>query len=754
MNTSVINLEVLLERLDADGDPPVDRALRLEREFEAIMSGALALMSPRYGTVLPATAIDQLFDALDASDRRELIAIADGHVRRRIAKFTKGQGVDEKTFANLVSITFNILKGKAIYVEVVRLCERLIRAPAFDNIELTVEAARFLYDAGAFGEDKEVWIRLCDRDPANSIRFLPTVVLSLLRKWPDDGLMLLFKYCVDSPAEDQEKLAAFVGVFGSVITSSVSADDYLKGFVAIRDVVEPDLRLAFEEAAEARGWELPPENIEEYRAPEPAQTGDLVPVLVRRAPDPGSPWWDWVFVSPAAGGPQGAISENAEKVRGPALANQIGLASRQGDLPEHQRFPTPQKELFSQVRRRSIQISVSRLEEGGLELGYVRQCVKGSIDESIERDSFVEDDVLMHSVESYFAFHAYAQEAEKRLSHLGFNRKPFMLGASEFHQDRLSMAIVSAALRRAGLMGVRVSHRQWDDKSMLLFREGTEANVVTRGRFTASPSETGLFAFEGFRLFARCDALRDLVTEGRVDEIAGQVAALLDCAENGGDVQEALSIQARANVALHLGLISARGSAFEGLRSAVEILAKGKSTPGQSEVEVTNDEALKNFITGRAAIYCGGAINSLLIDTWWRDADPRNFIELLCHDELKSGFQVEGPARARKGPVFVENYLEFGGLGDSKSRPVRQAQQALTALFRAVGRGMQAWSGEVMAHEKHLNGLGRPCEAARRILRPSPEFRTGHFAFVTSGVDPARLIHQADRHYRMDGKAN
>ena len=162
----------------------------------------------------------------------------------------------------------------------------------------------------------------------------------------------------------------------------------------------------------------------------------------------------------------------------------------------------------------------------------------------------------------------------------------------------------------------------------------------------------------------------------------------------------------------------------------------------------SNDRAFERFIRGESAIYCGGAINNLLIWTWWAGNPSSRVVELMNHDDIAQGLRVKGSRSLEQG--FVENRLGFGAKGlQIKSRKV---ETDLVSLFRLVGRRLAEWAEHVMEHPTRLNGSAESCEAARHILRPRHS-GSGRYAFVTRPTDPALLVQSSDRYYaENDGR--
>jgi hypothetical protein len=194
-----------------------------------------------------------------------------------------------------------------------------------------------------------------------------------------------------------------------------------------------------------------------------------------------------------------------------------------------------------------------------------------------------------------------------------------------------------------------------------------------------------------------------------------------------------------------LGQLTAKGTSFEHLKAAIARVAGQPSAAGR-DVELSNDAAFENFILGRSPIYCGGALNSLLIERWWASTDPANFVEILAHKEIEPGFT---PRRVRKGQgrCFVENYVDFSEQARGRA-DFRKSEDNIVRLFRSIGRGLKDWGSDVMRRPERLNGLGTSCEAARRILEPLPDYRSGHYAFVTDKLDPALLM-RLDDYYEV-----
>src|ERR1017187_2046117 len=101
-------------------------------------------------------------------------------------------------------------------------------------------------------------------------------------------------------------------------------------------------------------------------------------------------------------------------------------------------------------------------------------------------------------------------------------------------------------------------------------------------------------------------------------------------------------------------------------------------------------------------IYCGGAINNLLLDTWWRACQSENFVEILSDDEIAQGYRVKPGQPKRGGRPFVENALHFNLRKDK--RRSQAVESNLTGLFRVVGRALRSWSDEILREPDRLNG--------------------------------------------------
>jgi hypothetical protein len=184
-----------------------------------------------------------------------------------------------------------------------------------------------------------------------------------------------------------------------------------------------------------------------------------------------------------------------------------------------------------------------------------------------------------------------------------------------------------------------------------------------------------------------------------------------------------------------LGDNDVKGPAFEQVRPALEYIAKKRAS--KHAQPLSNDRALELFIDGKVGVYCGGAINSLLLDTWWHSAAPMEFIEFLCHAEIEKGFHFNNSEDGnRETHRKVINYLDFD-IGDHS-----RLKRLLTNLFRVIGRGLSDWAQGVRdVHAGPTDNLA-PCRAACYLLRPLHREGVSKHAFVTALTDPASLILQ------------
>ncbi len=700
--------------------PQDERPGLLKEMVGKILEGEVEIVSLQSDPLELSVFFSNLLHSLDAVLGYELIALAEAAAKLVFADGTVR--ADDKFLANLLDAAGILLVGRPSLGTVLRSAADLVEATT-TKPQVQLAAARLLYDQDALGDSPDPWISLVVRNVAGETTLAVTGLSALMHRWPSQSLDFLLSTGSESRDLDpsvQKALANLIALSTDEILEGVSYEQFLRTYREHAAQLPSAIRQAIEFAASDRGWTLPDDA-------GTMSKGALVPIVSQQP------------TLPVQIAEKPTTRSDAIQV-GEARALRCRFPMAGGVTPV---YPLIQLQTLFYMRAASADDFGKAELEGFEELSFVRYAVEREIAErsaTAEETGYVE---LLNAVYNYPAVHSAATQAVKMLLKLGFGNHILLLGASEYHQDRLLMHIVAAALRRAGLMGATVANRAWEDPSLWLASHGQEAHVIMAAEVVAEPQPDGVFEFKGFRVFIRVDAVRDQLANGRRTETE-EVKSLVEAANEGADIREVIDLSARARLALQLGDLDAKGSAFEALRASIARIAGVRDFRSENPVDVSNDEAFERFITGKAAIYCGGAINSLLIETWWMSSQPGNFIEILNHAEIAKGFQVKEVGRSEREP-FVENSLRFGLKGPKTA--VEEAKTALTKLFRAVGRGLQRWSEEVMRHPEQLNGSTKSCEAARAILRPPHASRSGKYAFATRLSDPARLIKESDRFY-------
>lgn len=731
MNQIRTDLHALLQSIQEGEDPETVRdSIRLW--VPRLISGNAVVLG-QDGTLTAAAACDWLIHSLDVAYRVEIVRTADEYITSYFDNEIETLKEDPTTLRNLIGVCRDMLDGRAIFARILRYCRDILLSRFDISIDVQVEAAKFLYDTRNLGDDPDFWLDVGSRQPGQ-VKLLPTAALALMERWPALGLDFLLKQSIALSDEDQYYIANVFSLTWRHIAASTTADDYRRIYLEYRDLVSEELVLAMQGLAQLRGWQL------ESGVPGPSSTEiTLVPATLRD-------------------GNSSSLNNVSETTRarlfkdwGVRIAADLHfeaksrLRMQQGVIA----FPSLQLQKLQSLRSEANG-GITAADLGHFELGLVRGAVRQELEEGEHHDNAQDGETMLHAVQERVpACDPYAAGAAEQLIRLGFDRRSFNLGETEYHQDRLMMNIVAAALVRAGLMGAQVERRPWESKGFNLWKQHKQAHLVMRAKPTLRPTTTGVFRFEGFRVFVRLDGVRRYVDLQGNEEVVRDARELLSAVEQGVAASDALTIKARARLALSLGLAEARGSSFEDLRTAIANLAQLKVAHRAVAQDMRNDDAFESFITGRSSIYCGGAINSRLIDTWWSSSNKSNFVAILNHDDIAGGFQSER-ITTRGKRSYIENALHFSGLGDTSKRgEVKATERALIDLFRAVGQGLQSWSKAVMADPHQLNGLTPSCAAARRILGPQHE--AGHYAFVTTLADPAALIHHSDTFYRTDG---
>lgn len=715
---NTIDLEELIDTIKNRHDEIHKKCSTLKEWFQNIITGKVNVVGDMYGTLTVTTVCGELLRTLDVVLQNEMTIIAEDLARSYIIN---NEQENQSVQANIISVSYQLLRKSASFSYIIKFSRQILKSSADTHIRLRVEAAKFLYDSRMFGEDKDFWESICEHDNTNLIKILPTVLLSLFEKWPKTGLDVLFKYSTTLSEDDQLTLAGFISLFSDLIVSKTSKEEFRNKYIHCKDSVNPELKKALEETGKLMGMDLP------YQIE--ISKNDTSPALTHY--DTGNKL-------------DSDIIDELDMLT--ILFNSVkSLKKNDGNSPEH--FI----EAFCKIVPQVGQMPFSQEKKGKIELRFVRRAVMNNIEDHIEQENFNEASILMKAIQKCIpSLHDYAIEAKKQILNLGLENKPLYLGCSEYHEDRLVMNIAVAALKKEGLMGAQVALRQWENKSFHL-STGDDAHVVARSKYVKKPSQYGLFRFNGFRVNLRVDTALELAKQKNLTATISLLKKVEEYLKKDIPLDTVLSTNERAQLALKLGLMSAKGSAFEDLRSAVEKIATGKGQQKTNKVDVSNDDAFSKFIKGQSAIYCGGAINNLLIDNWWKRSNAMNFTTILNHNEISSGFSAKKTTANNAGTheLYLENSLDFNlPATDQNKKNINSSKAAITSLLRSIGTGLQLWSAEVLNNADRLNGLARSCEAARRILKPlQTEYGIGQYAFVTKRTDPAQLIQSSDQFY-------
>ncbi len=730
-----ISEEDLFERI-CDPTEPADRVARLSSTLDGLIEGRTRVVSLVSEELSVATVFANLLRSLDVALRYELVSWFTERAKRTFSDIEPTSGFNAVVVEHLLASASLLLPGQSIYRGVIEFGRKVLRPDSQMPISVQLEGARLLYDADALGDSPGFWMELCTRFLRTDESIAYVALSALMRKWPKDSLEYLLQTCASVDHHESADLASLITISADEITNGVSVEQFSFLFHAYSARFRPEIREALENVAAERGWSL---------SLGPIAALEIGPAIVYDHESAAA-----LYLSRA----MGAASEAEAMLNGEMFAAVCHYQRDQNRRLQHTHSPESVFPVGELIWLRAMRQAPARKFEraridGSMELHFVRKAVEQEINSPNGRDARPDAEVLLRAVDERVSVQSYAEDAGNELMKLGFDKNSFLLGASEFHQDRLVMNVVAAALRGAGLPGAQVGDRAWEDRSFFLTDRSRKADVVIRGEIVASATPSGVFAFKGFRVFIRLDALRSFLDMKTAWSPADDAKRLIAAVGRHGDPKAALDLPARARLVLELGEVDAKGSAFEELRGALQRVAGIPDDKKPEPIEVSNDEAFEKFITGRARVYCGGAINNLLIDTWWKESEPKNFVELLSHDEIARGFVCRRGRAGDHNAPYVEDALHFrfAKKKNQAGPSTTKAEVAVTKLFRAAGRGLQKWSNEVMSSPEHLNGSTESCEAARRILRPLQQKRNGKYAFVTRLTDPALLVKTSDQFY-------
>jgi hypothetical protein len=735
MNTSFVELHALLATMESSSDALSVRK-DMRRWAREIISGQIVVVGAGHGELSPSSVFDWLVDSLEISLRRELVCTIEDYIASYFENDIDVQPGNKTSVLNMIATAREILEGRPIFHKVAAYCQDVLEKKKSIPSDIRLEAAKFLLDSGHIGDDPQFWADIV-KDTPEKVTFLPTAVLGLFEKWPAFALDFFLAEAARLSVPEQNTLANFVSLAWEEITSRVTVEEYVSSFLRFGNDLSEDLKTALEGLASLRGWEIERGTVIEGAV---ITSSALVPFSNSTI---GAPTWDNLSDYTRAG----LFKDLGAKFAADARFS-WREQSRLGQV--NAAFPDVQLQALHQIRGR-IGENITCSDLGYMELGLVRTSVQQELTEATYGDDLGDGEIMLQAVQERVpACGPSALKAAGCLWDLGFDRQHFNLGETEYHQDRLMMNIVGAALMRSGLMGAQVERRPWESEGFNLCKQHKQANLVMRARPTSRATRSGIFSFEGFRVYLRADGLERYLSNETDDEVIADGRVLLKAVREGNLPREALSVRSRAQLAFRLGLVEARGSIFEDLRVAIGNLAGVRAGGRKIAHDLRNDDAFESFITGRTSIYCGGAINSLLIDTWWIPSAGHNFVEILDHEEIAAGFRSDKQASSRDAHCYMENSLHFNGFGGGgEAARARAAQKALIDLFRVVGQGLQRWARDVTANPHQLNGLGPSCAAARRLL--GPEHEAGQYSFVTKLTDPAVLIQKSDKFYRTNG---
>lgn len=692
-----------------------------------LISETIIVYEPQYGALKIDTTLQAILPSISAIDKCALTDAIVDYSSTYLFSPTVDVFQSPQIARNIFKITVRFLSLSVAYSKSLELAQSMLEVDDYsDDVDTYLAAAELLFEAKVFGEEEVFWESLPSKAGPDEWKFFPTATLALLEKWPKAGLDFVLTRASNSVGQAAQELEKFLAFFTDYIAERISQPIFAEAVRGhMRELSQP-FKDILSSIGDKRGWTKLP-------ATEPT-----LPAL---ADDAALAAWEvrsWLMP------PRNQQNLQQDWVEVPAAAARYAVISQKGALPLVEISETsPILGVFRAIgslERRELFGSETNARRAQLE--FVRKVVKDDIAACEERDKFDEAERLLEALLRFGKIDDYAQAAAKILFDCGFSNKEIYFLYSEYHQDRLLMKLIVSALRRFKLFSAQTAFRRWDSKSFRIRGEDRDGHVMMTARTANRASPRGIFRYIGFRVFGRIDCLRKLLADATEDGDTRSLGhRLIEIVEHGDNLITKLSLHDRAKLALELGNVGSKGSVFENVRPAIEALAKGR-VQNEREVESSNDESLVKFISGEAGVYCGGAINAQLIETWWRASEPENFVELITHEELEQGLTADGVRR------YFENQLRFNAIS-TNTRQATRAQTALTNLTRAIGHDLQGWAKEVNASSK-LNGHGPPCDAARRILGPINEPRDGRYAFATTLRDPARLIGSSDRYYNVN----
>lgn len=337
-----------------------------------------------------------------------------------------------------------------------------------------------------------------------------------------------------------------------------------------------------------------------------------------------------------------------------------------------------------------------------------------------------------------------AKEALQRVLRGG----PLVLGISEFHQDRIIFPIVKEALEQCDVF-VQLADIPWMPNERFY---DTKIDIRLGARAVTEAHQEGLFEFSNFKAFARTEAVKALAEKtSNNPELRKATNALLGALDE--DKVTSVPVQQRALVASTLMTEEYMGDAFDLVASAIDALCD--ASVRRNRRTDANDQRFEDFVLGRTGIYCGGAINSQMLETWWShrewspSGEPPIVFPILHPKEIERGIRA---AELRKrseldAAIFIENYLRFG----DRLRRATRAKRDLTVLYRSVGISLADWAQEVCSAkpERLTNGLASSTAASMHMLTDTINRlgMRGHYSYVSEPRAAAHLINQSDKFY-------
>ncbi|MEI9988475.1 MAG: hypothetical protein WDM86_00405 [Rhizomicrobium sp.] len=697
--------------------------------IENLLVGQIVIYEPRHGSLR----IDAIFKAMWAALPPEKKFAALEAATNFAFLFLNRTQIDVRSEATTTRNIFRLTKPifadtPKVFRPAIELARALLTQDDLSHdVDTNLAAAQVLVDTRTLGTDKNFWIALPTKAKQSQSRFIPTVVVALLAKWPDSGLAFLLTYSMQVTGRALTDIERFATFYAVQAATSLTQQGYSEAIKEFYEHLSEGMKAAVERMGSERGW---PVETQKYVPPPQLLSSLFIPTsdVAKYSSENLDSYFVDVPVSRAAweaasdkGSPQPLIDLSTD---------------------------SPYLKYFAWFTERAVEDGhfADAAEAQRRQLEYVRAIAKSDIERWEERDPFNPSEKLLAAISKYGRINDYAGEVTKALRECGFREKPVYFLHSEYHQDRLLMHLAVAALRGFQFHNAETASRRWDattfkTRDRQLSDETIDGHVMMTADLVERPSPRGIYKYVGFRVFGRVDVLRELLTDGSDKELHSLGRQLLEIVDRGGDPLRDMSLTDRAKLTLKLGTVGSKGTVFESVRPAVERLAAIPPKKGRS-ANTTNDESLMKFVTGEAGVYCGGAINARLMENWYLKQQRTNFVELIPHRELETGL---GDGRRK---MFIENGLRFDHLSSNKTQ-ARRAETAITRLMRSLGDALQRWAQDVCSAPQ-LNGRSQSCDAARRLLKPANNYLEGRFAFATTLRDPAALLSSSDQFYSVE----